>query len=213
MTRDCLKSIKLLSVNIMSKNPMVKKFVVLPCLCLLFALFAISCAAQTSLSDSADRVVAVADIQGAADSNLSGTVTLIQTQTDGILPTVEVQADIAGLPPNTKHGLHIHQTGKCEPDFKAAGGHFDPGPFGETNPDANHPFHMGDLPNLVADADGNATITHRTSRVTLSEGPLSLFDTDGSAIIVHVDEDQGTTGVDGGAGGGRLGCGVIQLQS
>ncbi len=197
----------------MNGHSMIKKIVLLPCLCLLLTLFAISCGGQTSLSDSENRVVAVANIQGAPDSNLSGTVTLIQTQTDGILPTVEVQADIAGLPPNTKHGLHIHQTGKCEPDFKAAGGHFDPGPFGETNPDANHPFHMGDLPNLVADAEGNATLTHRTNRVTLNPGPLNLFDTDGSAIIVHVDEDQGTTGVQGGAGGGRLGCGVIESQS
>jgi Cu-Zn family superoxide dismutase len=192
---------------------MIKKFVVLPCLCLLLTLFAMGCAELTSLSQSENQVVAVAQIQGAADSNLSGTVTLIQTQTDGILPTVEIQADIAGLPANTKHGLHIHETGQCEPDFKAAGGHFDPGPFGETNPDANHPFHMGDLPNLVADGAGNARLTHRTSRVTLSQGPLNLFDTDGSAIIVHVDADQGTTGVSGGAGGGRLGCGVIQLQS
>lgn len=192
---------------------MIKKFVIFPCFCLLLTLFAIGCGEQISLSQSENQVVAVAEIRGSADSNLSGTVTLIQSSADGILPTVEVQADIAGLPPNTKHGLHIHETGKCEPDFKAAGGHFDPGPFGETNPDANHPFHMGDLPNLVADGEGNATLTHRTSRVTLSEGPLNLFDTDGSAIIVHVDEDQGTTGVDGGAGGGRLGCGVIQLQS
>ncbi len=192
---------------------MIKRIVVLPCLCLLLSLVAISCGGQTSLSDSENQVIAVANIQGAPDSNLSGTVTLIQTQASGILPTVEVQAEIAGLPPNTKHGFHLHQTGKCDPNFKAAGGHFDPGPFGETNPDANHPFHMGDLPNLVADAEGNATLTHRTSRVTLSSGPLSLFDEDGSAIIVHVDEDQGTTGVQGGAGGGRLGCGVIQSQS
>ena len=49
--------------------------------------------------------------------------------------------------------------------------------------------------------------------MSLSPGPLSLFDQDGSAIIVHVDEDQGTTGVKGGAGGGRLGCGVIQLNT
>jgi Cu-Zn family superoxide dismutase len=192
---------------------MIKKVIVLPCVCLILTMFTISCAEQTSLSESENRRVAVANIQGAPDSNLSGTVTLIQTQTEGILPTVEVQADITGLPPNTKHGLHIHETGQCEPEFTAAGGHFDPGPFGETNPDANHPFHMGDLPNLVADAEGNATLTHRTNRVTLSEGPLSVFDQDGSAIIVHVDEDQGTTGVQGGAGGGRLGCGVIQSQS
>lgn len=181
--------------------------------CLLTTVFAVSCGGQSILSQSNDRIVAVADITGSPDSNLSGTVTLIQTEKSGILPTVEVKADISGLPPNTKHGLHIHQTGKCTPDFGAAGGHFDPGPFGETNPDNNHPFHMGDLPNLVANAEGKAVFTHQTSRITLSQGPLSLFDQDGSAIIVHIDPDQGTTGVKGGAGGGRLGCGIIELKT
>ena len=170
----------------------------------------------TAEPDNGDKIVAVADIKSAPDSNLSGTVTLTEnspSETTEILPTVEVKAEISGLPPNTKHGFHIHQTAKCEPDFGAAGGHFDPGPYGETNPDANHPFHMGDLPNLVADAQGNATLTHRTNRVTLSPGPLSIFDEDGSAFIVHIDEDQGTTGVKGGAGGGRLGCGTIEKQA
>ena len=171
---------------------------------------------STAQADNGDQIVAVAEIKGSPDSNLSGTVTLIENQppeTSEILPTVEVKAEVSGLPPNTKHGFHIHQIAKCEPDFGAAGGHFDPGPFGETNPDANHPFHMGDLPNLVANAEGNAILTHRTSRVTLSPGPLSLFDEDGSAFIVHVDEDQGTTGVKGGAGGGRLGCGIIEKKA
>ncbi|EAW38062.1 superoxide dismutase family protein [Lyngbya sp. PCC 8106] len=171
---------------------------------------------STAEADNTEQIVAVAEIKGASDSNLSGTITLTENQpldTSEILPTVEVKAEVSGLPPNTKHGFHIHQTAKCEPDFGAAGGHFDPGPYGETNPDANHPFHMGDLPNLVADAQGNAVFTHRTSRVTLSSGPLSLFDEDGSAFIVHIDEDQGTTGVQGGAGGGRLGCGIIEKQA
>ena len=48
------------------------------------------------------------------------------------------------------HGVHLHAVGKCEPDFTAAGGHFDPGPAGNMDPDANHPFHMGDIPNLMS---------------------------------------------------------------
>jgi Cu-Zn family superoxide dismutase len=80
------------------------------------------------------------------------------------------------------------------------------------NPDANHPFHMGDIPNLRANENGVAILEHRTSRITLSPGPLSIFDEDGSAIIVHVDPDLGTTGVAGGAGGARLACGVIEMD-
>ncbi|VXD25910.1 Superoxide dismutase (Cu-Zn) [Planktothrix serta PCC 8927] len=182
------------------------------CGCVLILVFLASCT-QNSISLSNNSITAQAGIQGTSESNLSGTVTLTQIETESILPLIEVKAEISGLPPNTKHGFHIHQKGSCEPDFNAAGGHFDPGPYGETNADANHPFHMGDLPNLVADANGKALLNYTTNRVSLSPGPLSLFDQDGSAIIVHVDEDKGTTGVKGGAGGGRLGCGVIKLNA
>ena len=70
--------------------------------------------------------------------------------------------------------------------------------FGMSNPDANHPFHMGDMPNLGADDKGVALFEHVTSRVTIAPGPLSLFDTNGSSVIVHLNEDQGTTGMAGG---------------
>jgi hypothetical protein len=69
---------------------------------------------------------------------------------------------------------------------------------GMSNPDANHPFHMGDMPNLGADDKGVALSEHVTSRVTIAPGPLSLFDTNGSSVIVHLNKDQGTTGVAGG---------------
>ena len=50
-----------------------------------------------------------------------------------------------------------------------------------------------------------------TTRVTLSDGPVSLFDADGSAIIVHGNPDQVKTGEpkSGVSGGPRLACGVI----
>ncbi|MGL5083090.1 MAG: superoxide dismutase family protein [Microcoleaceae cyanobacterium] len=180
----------------------------------LFSIIAIiGCGQRPTLSESSPKIVATATIVNAPDNQVTGTVTFIQEQPEGILPTVEVRAEVTGLPPNTIHGLHIHEIGTCAPDFGAAGGHFDPGPYGESNPDANHPFHMGDLPNLVADASGKATVIHRTSRITLTSGPLSILDDNGSTMIVHVDEDKGTTGVKGGAGGGRLGCGVIQAKS
>jgi Cu-Zn family superoxide dismutase len=82
------------------------------------------------------------------------------------------------------------------------------------DPDTNHPFHMGDLPNLVADANGHATLKTVTNRVTLSEGPLSVFDTDGTALIIHGNPDQGVTGEarSGVSGGPRVACGVVSKQ-
>jgi Cu-Zn family superoxide dismutase len=127
------------------------------------------------------------------------------------MTAVEITVNATGLKPGA-HGLHLHAVGKCEaPGFTSAGGHFDPGPSGNTDPDANHPFHMGDLPNLYADAKGVASFKAVTNRVTLSEGPLSIFDADGTAIIVHANPDQGKTGEpkSGLSGGPRVACGVI----
>ena len=126
---------------------------------------------------------------------------------------VEIIATVRGLKPGP-HGFHLHAVGKCEPDFAAAGGHFDPGPAGNPDPDANHPYHMGDLANLVAGGSGVARMRTTTTRITLSGGPLSVFDADGTAIIVHGNPDQGKTGEpkSGLSGGPRIACGVIQRR-
>jgi Cu-Zn family superoxide dismutase len=124
---------------------------------------------------------------------------------------VSIQIEAQGLKPG-RHGVHLHAVGKCEPDFAAAGGHFDPGPASNTDPDANHPFHMGDIPNLIVGDAGKGQLRAMTTRVTLSDGPLTLFDADGSAIIIHGNPDQMITGApkSGVSGGPRVACGVIQ---
>lgn len=115
-----------------------------------------------------------------------------------------------GLDPG-QHALHIHETGQCLP-CSAAKGHFDPGPDSNSSPDGNHPFHAGDLINLTVNDSGRGNLLTVTSRVTLSEGPLSVFDEDGSAIIVHVEPDTYCPdGEEAGcAGGARAACGVIR---
>ena len=148
-----------------------------------------------------------------AGEGVSGTVEFVEMAYD-TGNEVEITLTAKGLKPGL-HGVHLHAVGKCEPPaFTAAGGHFDPGPAGNTDPDANHPFHMGDIPNLRVGADGSGTLQARTTRVTLSEGPLSLFDADGSAVIVHGNPDQGTTGEpkSGVSGGPRVACGVIEKK-
>jgi len=143
---------------------------------------------------------------------ISGTAQLVERK-QGTGTTVEITVTASGLKPGL-HGVHLHAVGKCEPDFAAAGGHFDPGPASNPDPDANHPFHMGDIPNLEVDANGKGTLKAVTTRVTLSDGPLSLFDQDGSAIIIHGNPDQGITGEpkSGVSGGPRVACGVISKQ-
>jgi len=148
-----------------------------------------------------------ADIAG---QGITGAADLTERK-EGTGTVVEIHLTAKGLKPGM-HGVHLHAVGKCEPDFAAAGGHFDPGPAGNTDPDANHPYHMGDIPQLEVAANGEGTLDAVTTRVTLSDGPLSLFDADGSAIILHAKPDQGITGEprSGVSGGPRVGCGVIK---
>lgn len=148
-----------------------------------------------------------------AGTGISGTAEFREVP-DGTGRKVEVTVTVKGLTPGL-HGMHLHAVGKCEgPAFTSAGGHFDPGPFGNTDPDMNHPFHMGDLPNLEAGANGEARVTAVTTRVTLAAGPLSVFDPDGTALIIHANPDQGVTGASksGLSGGPRVACGVLEKK-
>jgi superoxide dismutase, Cu-Zn family len=140
---------------------------------------------------------------------ISGTVEFNEYQVaNGSL--VQVVFNLQGVPPGT-HGVHVHNVGRCDaPEFTSAGGHFDPGPAGNADPDLNHPFHSGDLPNIVANATGAVTATSYTTRFNLG-GPLSPFDADGAALIIHQNPDTYQTGTKGqGVGGGTpIACGVI----
>lgn len=146
--------------------------------------------------------------------DIIGTLFLTQTK-DGF---VRIRGTIQGQPTTLtpgRHGFHIHSVGVCEPGaqpaFSSSGGHYDPGPFGSETPvEANHPYHTGDLPNLVVDDQGTATYDNVTSRATLSDSPVTVFDSNGSAIIIHQLPDQvKAQGTAADAGGGRIACGVI----
>ena len=132
-----------------------------------------------------------------------GTVMLTQGPR-GVL----IQARISGLSAGP-HGFHIHETGACSPDFSAAGDHFNPHGVGH-GPLYAGGEHAGDLPNIIAHAGGEAMADYYTPAVTLADGSLhSLFDADGSAIVIHEGPD--SYGEDAGAGG-RAACGVIALE-
>ncbi|MEB3223701.1 MAG: superoxide dismutase family protein [Candidatus Sericytochromatia bacterium] len=149
-----------------------------------------------------------------AGDGIVGSATLIEMENDegrAVRVVIEVQGDPAKLVPG-RHGVHIHAVGECLAPFTSAGGHFDPGPAGNPDPDVNHPYHLGDLPNLVVDERGHGRLDAWTTRVTLSDGPLTVFDADGSALIIHKNPDQGIAGpAKSGVGGGpRVACGVLQ---
>ncbi|MCL6643040.1 MAG: superoxide dismutase family protein [Candidatus Bipolaricaulota bacterium] len=120
---------------------------------------------------------------------------------------VRISVTVKGLSPG-EHGIHIHAVGKCEPpDFLSAGPHFNPTNKKHGLNNLEGP-HAGDLPNLVVGEDGSAVYEHVTDRVTLTPGELSLFDEDGSTLVIHAGPDDQITDPAGNSGA-RVLCGVI----
>ena len=148
-------------------------------------------------------------------------VTVHAVSTQGVGPaigSIQFKDSPAGLVINTNlselpsgpHGFHIHEKGSCDPAEKdgkigaaiAAGGHFNP------NQASHHgtPLtgHLGDLPLLNVDAQGNA-------KVTLVAPRLKLADVQGLAIMVHAGGDNYADQPKPlGGGGDRIACGLIQ---
>lgn len=116
---------------------------------------------------------------------------------------------LKGLPPGM-HGFHLHQNPSCEAKEKdgkmvpalAAGGHYDPldskrhgMPWGDG--------HLGDLPALFVDAEGNANQPVLAPR-------LKAADIAGRSLMVHVGGDNHADHpAPLGGGGARMACGVI----
>ena len=124
---------------------------------------------------------------------------------------LEMSGDVDHLKPGL-HAVHIHEKADCSGEFKCAGGHFDPGPAGNADPDVTHPFHAGDLPNIRIDENGKGRLEAMTTRVTLSDGPLSILGGVGTALMVHGDPDPYRGGEHGSgiSGGPRVACGIIR---
>lgn len=121
---------------------------------------------------------------------------------------VRLRGEVRGLKAGAEHGFHIHEKGDCSaPDATSAGGHFNPGgtPHGRHGTGVHH---AGDLPSLVADAQGVAKIDALIDGVTLGSGPTSIV---GRSVIVHRDPDDFVTQPTGNSGP-RIGCGVIVLR-
>ena len=121
-------------------------------------------------------------------------------------PGVALQLNLHDLTPG-EHAVHFHQVPKCEgPDFKSAGGHFNP----ETKKhgfDSPEGHHAGDIKNFTVGADGKAKAKLENSDVTLKDGPHSLL-TSGAAVVVHAKADDYKTDPAGNSGD-RIACGVI----
>jgi Cu-Zn family superoxide dismutase len=122
---------------------------------------------------------------------------------------VQLSVKVTNLPAG-QHAIHVHAVGKCEaPDFKTAGGHFNPEnkKHGIMNPEGHH---AGDMLNFNIGAGGNGTYRATLTGVTLEgSGANSLFHDGGTALVIHEKADDLKTDPAGNAGA-RIACGPIQ---
>lgn len=159
-------------------------------------------AAQDAMADApATAQATLLDAQG----DTIGSVQLTEARAGGVL--LHVRA--SNLSPGV-HAIHIHETGRCDaPEFSSAGGHYAPEDHahGLMHPDGTH---AGDLVNLFTHGDGTVEVQRLARQVTLHDGQdHTLFDDDGSAIVIHAGADDYESQPSGDAGG-RVACGVVE---
>lgn len=134
-----------------------------------------------------------------------GTVAIEHTE-HGVLLT----PSLTGLEPGV-YGFHVHKHASCEPAENdsgemtaalSAGGHYDPeetgthqGPYGDG--------HLGDLPVLTVNKDGEANLPVLAPR-------LSMEDMPGRSLMIHAGGDTYSDDPHLGGGGARMACGVVE---
>ncbi|AMM23481.1 superoxide dismutase family protein [Variovorax sp. PAMC 28711] len=149
--------------------------------------------------------------KAAAVANLTPTAAITPNPTmgkvtfDALEHGVRIAGEVRGLVPGSEHGFHIHEKGDCGNNGDASGGHFNPaggthGKFGAPG------SHAGELPSLVADANGVARFSVEDHTVSLMDGADN--NVVGRALVVHRDPDDFKTQPSGNSGP-RTACAVI----
>ena len=135
----------------------------------------------------------------------AGTVTFKPVK-NGVKMTVKLENIPFG-----EHGVHIHEHAVCDaPDFKAAGGHFNPmgKHHGFDNPEGHH---AGDLPKNVSVGEnhkGEASFV--LTDISMDPNlPNSIFANGGTSVVVHEHADDQKTDPSGNSGN-RIACGVVK---
>lgn len=162
-------------------------------------------------ADATDAAaIATADQRGAAvirstdnEQTILGNVELTETS-DGLV----IQANFVGVP-SGEHGFHIHAEGSCADSGQAAGGHYNPDSVrhGYLPEDGVGEAHAGDMGNVAIAEDGTGAYMATMPQLTLAEGPYSVAE---RAIILHADPDDFSQPT--GNAGGRIGCGIIEVN-
>jgi superoxide dismutase, Cu-Zn family len=162
-------------------------------------LLAISCAGSRQ---SEDARTAKAEISGYLPNTQAGTLWFTDEGSKG----TRIKGEIAGLLPNRKYGMHVHEYGNCSTP-EASGEHFDPISANQHGIPGSSPAqrHAGDLPNVQTDDNGRAKVDIATHLLGTGTSDFSLI---GKSIVIHAEEDDYQTQPSGGSGQ-KIACGVI----
>ena len=153
----------------------------------------------------ADTVVSMNAVDATGIGAAVGSVTVTESPY-GLVFTPALHGLAPGL-----HGFHLHQNPSCAPGMNegksvpafGAGGHYDPAKSGKHGTPWGD-GHLGDLPALYVDADGNAAQPVLAPR-------LKAADLAGHALMVHAGGDNHSDHpAPLGGGGVRIVCGVIE---
>ncbi len=127
-----------------------------------------------------------------------GTIAIEDHTGGGVLLTPNLHDLSPGI-----HGMHIHENPSCDNKAMAAGGHVDPNHSGKHEGPYDDHGHLGDLPVLVVDKDGKATLPTLAPKFTLQ----TLAN---HSIVIHAGGDNySDTPEKLGGGGARIACGII----
>ncbi len=110
-----------------------------------------------------------------------------------------IYPDLSMLPPGV-HGFHLHEKPSCAENGMAAGGHYDPGKA-NSHLGSYGKGHLGDLPVLIVDVQGNAKLPTLAPR-------LKVKTLDNLAIMIHAGGDNYSKHPKLGGGGNRIACGI-----
>lgn len=195
-------------MNLTTKNPnqlIMKSTKLIPSLLSLLTLVVFT-ACQSGNQKSDKKMAkqrytkAIATMHPTAGNEVSGMVTFEKT-----LDGIKVSGLIQGLSEG-EHGFHIHTYGDCSADdATSAGGHFNPKGTDHGAP-GDKERHVGDLGNITANADGEATINLVDSTITLN-GSHSII---GRAVVIHGGADDFESQPSG-AAGPRVACGTVGI--
>lgn len=150
----------------------------------------------------------VVDMVDLSTNTSVGTVGITQTSY-GVVFT----PDLAGINPEASgmHGFHVHSNPSCAPSTDdqgkkiaggAAGGHYDPAKTNSHGYPWTDNNHLGDLPALFIDKEGESTMPVLAPRLKLADLP-------GRSLMVHIGGDNYSNTPALGGGGVRMICGVI----